>query len=30
MVRMAILDALYVAKGYRAVSQNIDSRWDNL
>jgi chorismate synthase len=30
MVRMAILDALYVAKGYRAVSQNIDPRWDNV
>lgn len=30
MVRMALLDALYVAKGYRAVSQNIDPRWDNL
>ncbi len=30
MVRMALLDALYVAKGYRAVSQNIDPRWDTL
>jgi len=30
MVRMAILDALYVAKGYRAVSQNIDHRWDRV
>jgi len=28
MVRIAILDALYMAKGYRAVSQNIDPRWD--
>ncbi|HOQ01425.1 MAG TPA: chorismate synthase [Acetivibrio clariflavus] len=28
MVRIAILDALYIAKGYRAVSQNIDPRWD--
>lgn len=30
MVRMALLDALYIAKGYRAVSRNIDPRWDNL
>lgn len=30
MVRIAILDALYIAKGYRAVSQNIDPRWDNV
>ncbi len=30
MVRMALLDALYIAKGYRAVSQNIDPRWDTL
>jgi chorismate synthase len=30
MVRIALLDALYIAKGYRAVSNNIDSRWDNL
>lgn len=28
MVRIAILDALYMTKGYRAVSQNIDPRWD--
>jgi len=30
MVRIAILDAIYIAKGYRAVSQNIDPRWDNV
>jgi len=30
MVRIAILDALYMAKGYRAVAQNIDPRWDNI
>jgi chorismate synthase len=30
MVRIALLDALYVAKGYRAVAQNIDPRWDNI
>ncbi|TYQ18332.1 UNVERIFIED_CONTAM: chorismate synthase [Acetivibrio alkalicellulosi] len=30
MVRIALLDALYVAKGYRAISQNIDVRWDKL
>ncbi len=30
MVRIAILDAIYIAKGYRAVSQNIDPTWDNV
>jgi chorismate synthase len=30
MVRIALLDALYIAKGYRAVSQNIDPFWDNV
>ncbi|HOQ38488.1 MAG TPA: chorismate synthase [Acetivibrio sp.] len=30
MVRIALLDALYIAKGYRAVSNNIDPRWDDL
>ena len=29
MVRLAILDAIYMAKGYRAVS-NIDSKWDKV
>lgn len=30
MVRIALLDAIYVAKGYRAVATNINSMWDNL
>jgi chorismate synthase len=30
MVRIALLDAIYVAKGYRAVSQNIDAKWDEI
>ncbi|ABN51967.1 MAG TPA: chorismate synthase [Hungateiclostridium thermocellum] len=30
MVRIALLDALYIAKGYRAISSNIDPRWDRL
>ncbi|MFZ5987876.1 MAG: chorismate synthase [Bacillota bacterium] len=30
MVRIALLDAIYLAKGYRAVSSNVDPRWDNL
>lgn len=30
MVRIALLDAIYIAKGYRAVSQNIDPTWDNV
>ncbi len=29
MVRLAVLDAIFMAKGYRAVS-NIDSKWDNV
>ncbi len=29
MVRIAILDALFMAKGYRALS-DIDSKWDNI
>ncbi|MDQ2085806.1 chorismate synthase [Herbivorax sp. ANBcel31] len=30
MVRIALLDALFIAKGYRALSHNIDDRWDDL
>jgi len=30
MVRIALLDALYISKGYRAVAQAIDERWDKL
>lgn len=30
MVRIAILDALLMFKGYRAVSSNVDPRWDLL
>lgn len=30
MVRIAILDAIMMARGYRAVSDNIDTRWDLL
>ena len=30
MVRIALLDALFMAKGYRALSRNIDGRWDKL
>ncbi|NSW92845.1 MAG: chorismate synthase [Firmicutes bacterium] len=30
MVRIAILDAIYMAKAYRAVAGNIDSKWDVL
>jgi chorismate synthase len=29
MVRIAILDAIFMAKGYRALS-NIDSKWDKI
>jgi chorismate synthase len=30
MVRMVLLDAIYMAKGYRAVSDKIDPKWDSL
>ena len=30
MVRIAILDAIYIANGYRSVAQNIDPRWEEL
>jgi chorismate synthase len=30
MVRIALLDALFIAKGYRALSTNIDDRWNDL
>jgi chorismate synthase len=30
MVRIAILDALYMARGYRAAATNIDPRWDGI
>ncbi len=30
MVRIAILDAIYMAKAYRALTDNIDLRWNNL
>lgn len=30
MVRIALLDALIIAKGYRALSHKIDDRWDGL
>jgi chorismate synthase len=30
MVRIAILDSIYIAKGYRAVAEGIEPWWDNL
>ncbi|NMB34022.1 MAG: chorismate synthase [Clostridium sp.] len=30
MTRIALLDALYVAKGYRAMSSNIEPHWDDI
>jgi chorismate synthase len=30
MVRIAILDALYMARGCRAAATNIDPRWDGI
>jgi chorismate synthase len=30
MVRIALLDAIYIAKGYRAVASAIEERWDEL
>lgn len=30
MTRIALLDAIFMAKGFRAVSQSIDPRWDKL
>lgn len=30
MMRIALLDAIYIAKGYRAVASNIEPKWDEI